>query len=683
MLLCGLVAMVLTGRHSVASPGPLAPVHSSLENQTCASCHRVRAGVEDARCLRCHSTQGVAGRLDRGAHTTPVSRPVSTTAHDEPIACAACHEDHRGTRTAVLEAADRRCATCHTGISIGNHPEFAARSAGPATGQGLQFSHQRHLKEVRQASGTTCAACHERATGDRFFRPISFDRHCASCHVKDGSLEAPSDPVSGELLLAASATPGSTPTLAPAERGRVQIVNLRHRDPVILANLLRMRQTLNATGMAAERRATRADIAARERAIAAARMKPATESRTDKENELERLHRETALLDALIASPPGAESNTAKSNVLALDSLAAEIEALGGSPVLAGSGTTGAASVAPAAVAEPAPWDGDRAALTALLDAISERGDPTLAAGAASLRIRLGALPPQRGSGDQGNLSERVTILERLANQLADMPDARARADAKTIALLAADGASRLRGGLTPEAFLARAQRLTSVLDAIAARDGRLADRVAPLRQALMALEPGADPMSALRRLRAMRQRALDRVRLDLELDGGVSIPNMALPSSVLADITAQETTLALLRKQLAQEENEAAPLLPLPASVPADDVRRTAAALTAACVKCHELDRLRLSPVAAAQPRLSAARFTHEPHVARVECTSCHTTTERSTLASDVNLPEIATCQSCHGQRTAPGTCVTCHIYHPPRAGLTGAQTWTFPASF
>ena len=179
-----------------------------------------------------------------------------------------------------------------------------------------------------------------------------------------------------------------------------------------------------------------------------------------------------------------------------------------------------------------------------------------------------------------------------------------------------------------------------------------------------------------------MRQRALDRVILDLELDGRVRVPNMGLPSPVVADLGSREASVAALRKQLAQQD-QAAGLAALPASVPADDVRRTAAALTAGCVKCHELDRLRLSPVMAAQPRLAAARFSHEPHVARLACTSCHTTTERSTLASDVNLPGISTCQSCHGQRTAPGSCVACHIYHPPDAGGTRAQAWTFAASF
>jgi hypothetical protein len=276
-----------------------------------------------------------------------------------------------------------------------------------------------------------------------------------------------------------------------------------------------------------------------------------------------------------------------------------------------------------------------------------------------------------------------VTILQRLAGQLADLPDGRARADATTIGMLTADEASRLRGGLAPDAFVARARRLVSVLDAIAARDQHLAARVALLRQALMAVEPGTgDSIAALRRLRAVRQRQLDRVLLDVELDDRVRIPNMGVPASVLADTTSHEAALAALRKLLAQQDG-AARLEPLPASVPADDVRRTAAALAAACVKCHELDRLRLSPVVAAQPRLAAARFSHAPHVERLECTSCHKTTERSTLASDVNLPKISTCQTCHGQRTAPGTCVTCHTYHPPHAGVAVERAWTFPASF
>jgi hypothetical protein len=95
------------------------------------------------------------------------------------------------------------------------------------------------------------------------------------------------------------------------------------------------------------------------------------------------------------------------------------------------------------------------------------------------------------------------------------------------------------------------------------------------------------------------------------------------------------------------------------------ETARRTFAALAAGCVKCHDVDRFRLAPVRAAQRALSAASFSHVPHVTRRECTACHTTVPQSVLASDVHLPGIATCQACHARKVAPDTCVTCHRYH------------------
>ncbi|MBY0510296.1 MAG: cytochrome c3 family protein [Rhodospirillaceae bacterium] len=60
-------------------------------------------------------------------------------------------------------------------------------------------------------------------------------------------------------------------------------------------------------------------------------------------------------------------------------------------------------------------------------------------------------------------------------------------------------------------------------------------------------------------------------------------------------------------------------------------------------------------------------AYFTHARHT-DVKCTECHAA-KTSTSASDVLLPSIAICQSCHGgEKSAdrvPSTCVDCHRFH------------------
>ena len=68
-----------------------------------------------------------------------------------------------------------------------------------------------------------------------------------------------------------------------------------------------------------------------------------------------------------------------------------------------------------------------------------------------------------------------------------------------------------------------------------------------------------------------------------------------------------------------------------------------------------------------AARPTLTAATFTHAPHVntLRQACESCHETTERSGRAAELNLPHVNRCQSCHGVTPGASTsCMSCHVY-------------------
>jgi hypothetical protein len=64
-----------------------------------------------------------------------------------------------------------------------------------------------------------------------------------------------------------------------------------------------------------------------------------------------------------------------------------------------------------------------------------------------------------------------------------------------------------------------------------------------------------------------------------------------------------------------------------------------------------------------------TASVFDHESHRS-ANCTDCHAQAMTSTLTSDVLLPDIQTCVTCHhpggrDQQAASNNCVTCHIYH------------------
>jgi predicted CXXCH cytochrome family protein len=91
------------------------------------------------------------------------------------------------------------------------------------------------------------------------------------------------------------------------------------------------------------------------------------------------------------------------------------------------------------------------------------------------------------------------------------------------------------------------------------------------------------------------------------------------------------------------------------------------------ACGTCHEIEPgetatdWTIAPVHVQTRWLPKGEFTHLAHQDR-SCTTCHAAPE-STLASDVLLPSIAVCQTCHGGEFAQGkvrtACTSCHGFH------------------
>jgi hypothetical protein len=62
----------------------------------------------------------------------------------------------------------------------------------------------------------------------------------------------------------------------------------------------------------------------------------------------------------------------------------------------------------------------------------------------------------------------------------------------------------------------------------------------------------------------------------------------------------------------------------------------------------------------------MPASKFDHDAHRS-FSCLQCHTKVTTSTQSSDVLLPGIATCKTCHapGPEHAESRCVECHTYH------------------
>ncbi|HEY6642900.1 FHA domain-containing protein [Povalibacter sp.] len=101
-------------------------------------------------------------------------------------------------------------------------------------------------------------------------------------------------------------------------------------------------------------------------------------------------------------------------------------------------------------------------------------------------------------------------------------------------------------------------------------------------------------------------------------------------------------------------------------------------------CIGCHTVvdtqskvlaDRFQVVPIRLARDYFPAARFDHRSHESQgkltggAACLSCHKAAD-SRESSDLLLPPVATCESCHSDRPlaerVTTSCVTCHAFHP-----------------
>ena len=91
-------------------------------------------------------------------------------------------------------------------------------------------------------------------------------------------------------------------------------------------------------------------------------------------------------------------------------------------------------------------------------------------------------------------------------------------------------------------------------------------------------------------------------------------------------------------------------------------------------CAYCHEVSGSSASPhvtpPAVPQRWLARGSFHHLSH-RTIACNSCHNVTA-SRETSDILLPGVRSCASCHNPKAAPGeSCIVCHDYHSNRSGL------------
>jgi predicted CXXCH cytochrome family protein len=93
-------------------------------------------------------------------------------------------------------------------------------------------------------------------------------------------------------------------------------------------------------------------------------------------------------------------------------------------------------------------------------------------------------------------------------------------------------------------------------------------------------------------------------------------------------------------------------------------------------CFYCHNSDpargEFRVAPVMLLTRFLAPARFNHAKH-APIDCGECHDA-RHSQASSDVLIPGLERCVTCHGAETASfsvqSTCTLCHIFHRKELG-------------
>jgi hypothetical protein len=655
-------ALFAAGRRSVAAPGPVSAGHAAIGTR-CAECHvvghaqllRRGSGQADLRCERCHDP-AASEHLTLASHVRRGTGSTATRHAADQVACASCHVEHRGGEGLARAVDDRTCVTCHQFASLSRHPEFAAITAGAATGIGLKFTHDRHLAEVQKEGGQRCEACHRPTADLAAFEPIDFDRHCASCHTQDGRLAGETDPLDGRSLTPAPAA--ALPLVTPAARSLVVVSKMAHRDGWVLDNLNRLRQAIDPEGARAERLALQTRIATLSTSLQTqplASMAPADL---------------IALRDGLLrdqtalrtAAAPAAQDGRVLEEMSAAILRVADAAKSAAAPAADAAPVTAAPTVEPAAAIREH-FEARKAELLAVIDAVTARGTPEQGQRAAALRARVDALAAPAATGaaaDVAALRDRLRSLDGLLRGVRGLSDQQAASEAAAIASLRDAARQQIGGALAIDQFETRRRELLRAVAAVGRQgNAALAGRVAVLRQRVLMLRPGE---ASIEDRRARTQRLIDRVSLEIELARG---GETAAPSAVAPqrDRRFAEPLIATLRAQLTRLETGAGASS---AVISTDAAAAALSTLAGPCLKCHVLDGARLAPVAAADRVFRRATFTHKPHVPQTDCVSCHRGVTTSKRATDLIVPAIATCQSCHAPSKARSDCAACHTYHP-----------------
>ncbi len=265
--------------NSIAS-GPISSNHANFGTD-CASCHSPGQGVADAKCETCHEKYG----NDLGVHSYEAHYIYRSgdfqrivPAVDE-VGCAGCHQEHQGRSASLSLVEDAQCTSCHPyGTFEDGHPEFEFVSAALIDEANLKFPHTMHVQEIVRKerlvdTEKACLLCHNAEPDGKNFQPLSFDKHCDSCHLSssDGTAfvnaSVRAGPAARSLQeIQQTQLPGTRWSffVNPGEfQSRGNTIRKRpvyHEDPWVLENLRQIRRILYPTENLADLLVTSADV---------------------------------------------------------------------------------------------------------------------------------------------------------------------------------------------------------------------------------------------------------------------------------------------------------------------------------------------------------------------------------------------------------------------------------------
>ncbi len=88
--------------------------------------------------------------------------------------------------------------------------------------------------------------------------------------------------------------------------------------------------------------------------------------------------------------------------------------------------------------------------------------------------------------------------------------------------------------------------------------------------------------------------------------------------------------------------------------------------------------EQWKVEPVKLTQTWMPRAQFNHQSHKT-TDCLECHNGANVSKKSSDVLMPAIAECRTCHSgaedKAKLPSDCLMCHQFHLPDRGLFDSQ--------